>query len=517
MPWVVSIRCLRYTTRYAMDFLDPKNERRARVRLLLGYCLVALAIGIATLILLYWSYGYNVNREGDVTQSGLLFVSSQPSGAAVYLNNTRYASNTNTRVVTLAGRYTLKISKSGYRDWQRPVAIAGGDVQHFDYPFLFPKLLNTSVVTSLTTEPSLMTQSPNGRWLVMDQPAKSGSFTVYDLKNPAKPVATTVTLPDTSFTPGTGDQAWRQVSWATDNRHVLLVHDFTTVAGLQHEYILLDRDTPVDSVNLTVTLKLAQSEAVSLYNGRIDQFYVYDSAAQTLQRVNGSTGTEASILNRVLAFNTYGSNKIVYITDQSPTGKTTPGKVSVVLQTGQQTITLQTLPPAGAGTYLLDIAQYSGDWYVAVAASTDSAVYIYKNPQDQVATGPDAYPAPWRRLPLNGPSYLSFSDDGQFLLAESGQAFVTYDLENVAQYRYSTTQPIDAPQTHASWVNGDQLAYSTGSKLTVFDYDYRNQQTLVSASSSFLPVFSSDATYLYTIRPAGVDPAALTSTSLVVK
>ncbi|HSX07175.1 MAG TPA: PEGA domain-containing protein [Candidatus Saccharimonadia bacterium] len=500
-----------------MDFLDPKNERRARIRLLFGYGLVTLAIGIATLILLYWSYGYNVNREGDVTQNGLLFVSSQPNGAAVYLNKARYTANTNTRVVTPAGRYTLRISKAGYRDWQRSVIVAGGDVQHFDYPFLYPTTLNTSLVANLDTTPSFMAQSPDSRWLLMDQPTKSGSFTLYDLKNPAKPLVTEVVLPATVFTPGIGTQAWRQIGWAADNRHVLLQHDFTAATGAQHEYVLLDREAPASSVNLTSTLKLAQTESVSLYNNRIDQFYVYDTAAETLRRVDGSTGTEMSILSRVLAFKTYGSDKVLYVTDESPTGKTTPGKVSVVLQIGQQTLTLQTLPPAGSGAYLLDLTQYSGDWYAAVAASTDSAVYIYKNPQSQTTISPDSYPAPWRRLPLSSPSYLSFSDDGQFLLAESGQNFVTYDLENIAQYRYQTTQPMDQPQLHANWVNGDQLAYVSGGRLTVFDYDYRNQQTLITAMSGFLPAFSNDASHLYAIRPAvGTGPMALTSTSLVV-
>ncbi len=500
-----------------MDFLDPKNERRARMRLLLGYGLVTLAIGIATLILLYWSYGYNVDRKGDVTQSGLLFVSSQPSGATVYLSNNQYTSKTNTRVVTAAGRYTLKISKAGYRTWQRPVVVAGGDVQHFDYPFLFPTTLATKSVASFDVEPSFMAQSPDNRWLLIDEPAKSGSFTMYDLKNPTKPVAMSIALPNTSFTSGSSDQTWREIDWANDNRHVLLQHDFTTAAGLQHEYVLLDRTTPVNSVNLTTTLKLAQTESVSLYNSRIDQFYVYDSAAETLRRINGTSGTEVSILNRVLAFKTYGSDKILYATDQSPTGKTTPGEVSVVLQVGQQTITLQTLPPAGAGMYLLGITQYSGDWYVAVAASTDSAVYVYRNPQDQTTAGPDSYPAPWRRLSLSNPSYLSFSGDGQFLLAENGQDFVTYDLENIAQYRYHTTQPIDRPQAHASWVNSDQLAYVSGGRLTVFDYDYRNQQTLVAAEPGFLPAFSNNVAYLYVVRPAsGTAPAALTTTPLVV-
>src|SRR5690242_8745750 len=126
-----------------MDFLDPTTARRSQTRLLLGYCLVALAIGIATLLLLYQAEGYNIDRRGEVIQNGLVFVSSSPNGSAIYLNDKRYKSNTDTRVVAPAGKYTLRISQTGYRPWERPVWVAGGDVQHFDYPLLFPENLQT--------------------------------------------------------------------------------------------------------------------------------------------------------------------------------------------------------------------------------------------------------------------------------------------------------------------------------------------------------------------------------------
>ena len=80
------------------------------------------------------------------------------------------------------------------------------------------------------------------------------------------------------------------------------------------------------------------------------------------------------------------------------------------------------------------------------------------------------------------------------------------------------TQPIDQPQTHAVWMDGARLAYVSGGKLAVFDYDYRNQQALMAANPAFAPFFASDFSYTYTLRPAtaGAKPA-LTSTSLVVK
>jgi WD40 repeat protein len=188
------------------------------------------------------------------------------------------------------------------------------------------------------------------------------------------------------------------------------------------------------------------------------------------------------------------------VTDQPLDGKIIPNQVSVVLQDGQQSYTLRTLP-ANAPNYVLNLAQYAGDWYMAVGASNDSAVYIYKDPQSQPATGPDTYPAPWRRLSINNPTYLSFSSNTQFLLAESGENFVVYDLENVLQYSYNTGMPLDQPQTHAMWMDGDRLTYVSGGKLVVFDYDERNRQTLMEANPDYMPLFDTNYTHVYAIAP----------------
>lgn len=501
-----------------MDFLDPKTERLNQIKLLIGYCLVALAIGIATLVLLYQSYGYNLNK-GEVTQNGLLFVSSQPTGAAIYLNGKRYKSNTNTRVVVPANTYQLHISLTGYRPWDRPVVVNGGDVQHFDYPFLFPEKLNTTTLGELSAEPLAATQSPDKRWLLLADSARSGTFVEYDFKNPSKPVQTLVSLPDGSYTPGNGAEGWTVVEWAADNKHVLLQHTFATAAGSNTEYVLADRDSPVDSVDLTTSLKLTPGQTVSLYNNRVDQFYVYTPSNQQLQRINGNDASVVSQLDNILAFKTYGSDYLLYVTDKSPTGKLASGQVSAVLQAGQKTITLRTLPLAtNPASYVLNLAQYSGDWYVAVGSSGAPAAYIYKNPQDQQVASVDAYPGPWRRLPIANLSFLSFSSNTQFLLAESGQQFIVYDFETAQQYRYQAKLPLDQPQAHAAWMDGDRLLYVSGGKLVVFDYDNRNLQTLNMADANYSPFFAPDYSYLYTLKPAPADgKPALTSTSLTVK
>jgi hypothetical protein len=388
-------------------------------------------------------------------------------------------------------------------------------VQRFDYPFLFPSTLKTTSLADLTDSPSVATQSPDQRWLLLGEADNSGSFQEFDLSNQAAPVRTEISLPAATFNTGDGAQSWAVVDWAADNQHVLLEHDFTTDKVTQHEYILLDRDTPADSVNLTSTLQLSQTEVPSLYNDSVSQFYIYDQAAGTLRRVNASDGSEVSKYDHILAFKSFGSNMLLYVTDQPPTGKEVAGQVSAVLLDGQESITLRTLP---IGTnYSLNLAQYAGDWYVGIGSNTDTAAYIYKNPQDQSAPDVNTNLSPWRSLPIKDPTYIDFSANTQFLLAESGQEFIVYDLENVVQYHYHASEPIDQPQTHATWMDGDRLLYISNGKLEVFDYDYRNRQSLQVADANYPVFFADDYSYVYSLRAVNGDvKPALMSTPLTV-
>ncbi|MET0779823.1 MAG: PEGA domain-containing protein, partial [Candidatus Saccharimonadales bacterium] len=88
-----------------MDFLDPKKQKAHARRLTLGYALIGLVLLLGTTILLYLAYGFGIDKNGRVIQNGLVFISSQPSGADIYING-QSKGQTDTRVVLPAGSYT---------------------------------------------------------------------------------------------------------------------------------------------------------------------------------------------------------------------------------------------------------------------------------------------------------------------------------------------------------------------------------------------------------------------------
>ncbi|HVI60558.1 MAG TPA: PEGA domain-containing protein [Candidatus Saccharimonadales bacterium] len=472
-----------------MDYLDPKKQARHRIVLLVGYLLIGCGIVIAALVLLYQAYGFGLGKNGNVIQNGLVFFSSHPSPAGIYVNGKLNKEQTNARVVMQSGIYQILLSREGYRDWQRTIEVDGGDVHHYDYPFLVPKKLTTKKVQTYASAPPLATQSPDRRWLVIGQPGSMTNFNVYDLKRPDK-APTALALPGSILSKASGGESWQLGEWADDNSHVVLQH----VYDGKFEYVLVDREAPSKSQNLNTTLS-ANPSKLTLLDKKYDQYYLYDQPSASLKRASLSAPAAVPVVNRVLAYQAYADDSILYASDD----KAPAGKVAIRLKIGDQTYPIRTFP---AGTsYLLDLAKYSDELYVAAGAASQGKVYIFKDPPGQLQKLPKQAVVPVQVLRVNNPNYLSFSNSAQFIMVEDGQQFGVYDFENTKGFAYVTTQPLEPPQPHATWMDGNRLAYVSQGKLTIFDYDNANPQTLVPASSSYLPAWSPDYKRLYTLVP----------------
>lgn len=480
-----------------MDFINPQKRRYHKLRLIVGYILVAIMILLMALVLLYQARGYGFSKNGQIIQNGLVFMDSTPNPAYITLNGVLNGSTTNTRLTLPAGQYTIELTKAGYHPWIRVVDVDGGSIEYFDYPFLFPKTVTTTAVKQFSAQPGLITEAPDNHWLLVQDPTSQVSFFEYDLSAPAKIAASVVTLslPTNLITaPATGTQSWQVIAWANDNQNVLLEHSYQ---GGQ-EYILFDRLTPNDSVNLTKTLNINPTTQLTLLNNKYNQYYLYDSAAEVVSSETLSSLQPTQVETHVLAFNSYGGNTITYVTDQNASA----GDVNVdVLQAGVNYVIRQL--PANS-TYLLDSAQYAGNWYIAAAATTDNEVYVYENPMSDIASAPNEPLVPAYILKVTAPNYLSFSANSQFVVAENGSAFAVYDAQNEKGYAYQLPTAIPVNQ-HANWLNGDQLYITTNNQVSIFDYDGTNQQSLQPVVAGSMLTFDPTYKWSYVLAPT---PAA---------
>ncbi|HET9098518.1 MAG TPA: PEGA domain-containing protein [Candidatus Saccharimonadales bacterium] len=476
-----------------MDYLDKGKEFRERILLFVGYILIAVGIVTATLILVYQAYGFGLGKNGSVIQDGLVFFSSQPNPANIYINGTLQPQSTNARIFLPSGIYDIKLTRNGYQDWTRSITVDGGAVEHFDYPMLFPIKLTTTQLKSYSSAPGLMTQSPDRRWLLVEKPGSITDFDLIDLSTPNQPVTTALSIPSNILSKATSAESWKLDAWADDNQHILLSHEFDG----KSEYILVDRADPTQSVNLSSTLPIGQDQ-LTLNNKKYDSYYAYNPSDDTLSSVSLGDTSLKPVLSHVLAFKSYGDNTVLYVTNNGAES----GKVLVKIDQAGTRYTIRSLP-AGTG-YLVDLTTYSGTLYVAVGSKSDNRVYIYQDPVSFITSNPGQGLAPIWVLNVPQPTYLSFSASAQFIIAENGTDYASYDIQNNLGYLYDDpTRPLDPPQANVSWMDGDRVTYVSNGKIVVQEYDNKNFRALVPASSDYLPAFSTNYRYLYTLTSDG--------------
>lgn len=504
-----------------MEFLDEAAEKRHRIMLFVGYGLLSIAIAIGLLLLIYRSwYGYSLTMDGKVEQSGLVFFSSSPSGATITANGKLLSNKTNARISLQNGQYNVVLSLQGYRSWSHEIDVQGGDVQHFNYPLLFPEKLVTQSVGSFEAGSQLFSMSPDHRWLVVkqkeaDTATTTRRFTIYDLKDITKPIVSEYLLPSGTYTAGDGDETWNAVEWASDNRHLLLQHTYTSSGTAAHEYIMLDRNDPASAQNITTLLKIPAEETLSLFNKKYDQYYGFTPSTGVLRAFSQNGTVLVDQLEHVKAYAADGDDTLLYVTDLPESGKQAAGTVNVMMRQGTKRLLIRRLS-SSASTYFLDVAHYDGSWYAAVSASGEKGAYLYRNPFDQSVSG-NALPLAWRFLRIDQPQLLTFSDNGRFLLLGDGQNCTVYDAELVAVRRYTVANALDSGQITVNWLDGYRLSYVSNGILNVLDYDNQNPVALQKTLPTYPTVFSNDGKYLLSFSGGESDSISLDATAMTVK
>lgn len=97
-----------------------------KTRRLIFYIFLVLFIFVA-LFIVFYALGYTFDwQKKSLTTTGAFYFKSRPDRAKIYINN-EYAGDTNKFIRRLTPKnYDIKISKSGYYDWQKTLNIKSG-------------------------------------------------------------------------------------------------------------------------------------------------------------------------------------------------------------------------------------------------------------------------------------------------------------------------------------------------------------------------------------------------------
>ena len=456
-----------------VDFLDPRKRRLHNIRLMIGYGLTAIAIGLTSIILVYGAYGYGINTEtGAVIQNGLVFIDSKPGGAVIYLNNRLQSNTTSARLVLPAGNYDLAIKKNGYRDWSRKFTLNEHSIVRYTYPFLFPTKPVSQNLKTYSTEPRVITQSPDKHWLLVQIPSADPKNVVFDMYDTSKldQSPAQLVLPAALLSGSGQADGLKVIEWTSDNNQLLLRHNY---AG-GSEFIIFNRADPPSSLNINRLLNVSPTE-VSLKNNKTDQVYIYNQTDNSLVLGNLNKVSLQPILNNVLAYKSYGSDLLTYVTAQN----VATGQVMARIWENAKTYPLYTF--AAGSKYFLDAAQFQGHWYYVAGSDSADRINIYKDPLSGIKDPATAKAIPLIALSDSGVGSLAFSDKARFIGVQAGQKFGVYDIETQSRYQLSVSTPLYG-EMH--WIDSYRFIGLANGSILAMDYDTTNQQSLVPAMSA---------------------------------
>lgn len=475
-----------------MDFLDPQKRKIHRIKLFIGYGLMAIALMFGTIVLLYQAYGYDLDpKTGEIVQNGLLFVDASPVDADVLLNN-ESRGRTDQRLDIAAGDYTLELRADGYRPWQRAFTLEGGTVERLTYPFLFPTEPDVKEVQLYASNPGMMSASANRERLLVQQPGSFEDFDLVDLTS-ATAAVTTLSLPEDLLETRGTVHTLTALEWADSDQHLLVRHNFE---GGQ-EFVLIDVESPGASVNLSQALNGAFTD-IALRDKKFDRYYVFNDPNKSLYTAELRNPTPLLYQANVLAFKPHGNDVMVLVSNANAP----EGKVLLQVREGSETYTIRELSANSA--YLLDVARYSNDWYYVAGAVNEQKAYVFKNPVAAAKRQTERLPVPVAVLrTATAPEFISFSVNARFITSQSGNEFAVYDAETDRQYRYDIDLGLPGG-LKATWMDGHRLSVVANDKTTVFDFDGLNKQSLAAAVAAAPIFFDDDYEALYVMAPSTV-------------
>ncbi len=438
-----------------------------------------------------WQYDFTT---GELRETGLIIMNSEPTGATITLNDAPIKSTTPYRATSLLpGTYTVKYTKAGYRPWIKQSDVDGERVSFADYAWLIPEQL-----------PSRL-RYPDNKIISATQSIDRRRFafveTVTKTNESGAVTSTTPTIlyaPDLSrssnilYTPTASSETDPKVT-AIDS--LALNADATwlltrqTTSDNKTSWLLVptnSSDVPTKLTNLSAVLP-ATPTWISWSDTEPNDLYVILNGSLRRWSINDKRLGDA-------------------IADGVVTAKWDNGRLLTieVLADGLRWLRVRTKDQLGepetihqvpsSANYQLRYFSLLGNDYTAVLPDASKQLIvtrgIFNNPNQRITS-------------ISGKNISAFTVNrsGRYIVMNESDRMFTIDLERNQRYRYGASL---AGLTSWEWMNDQHLAIISKNQLRLIDYDGQNNELISSIIRSNAPIlFWENKSLMSFVQPGG--------------
>lgn len=471
-------------------FKKPTKKQRIIRRIILSTIATLSVIIIATVAILFM-LGFRLDSgNGRLEQGALLQFDSRPNGADVYIDGSLLGSRTATKQTVVAGTHTIKMTKAGYQDWQRTLDLTAGTLTWLDYTIMVPTNRPIQTVSTYQNLAGLK-MSPDRKWALAQLQADVPTLQLIDLRSEDVKFSDIV-VPAAQYSDATTANVTHSFSiesWDTGSRYVLIKHLYQD----QTEWLVLDTQNSSQTINITRllganfrSLQFAGTSGKALYGLTIDgAIRKVDLSAATLSRV---------FISHVESFSLFDNTVISYVgIDPSDATK----RVAGIYRDGDEAAhVLRSVPAVNEVPLKISTSKYYSDDYVAIAEG--DAVTILKGRYPASSSQDTTSLVTFASIELSGAvSSLSFSPGGDYVVAQSGTNFKSYEIEHSREDVGAFKVSDGSAASQLKWLDSAHLWNDDGGDLKIRDFNGINAFSIMPVVSGFDAGLSQSGRFFY--------------------
>ncbi len=461
--------------------MDKERKKRLQtVRLIITEILMVAAVVVTVIVLTFVAMGYNVDKNGELNQSGLAQIKSMPSGATVTIDDETLLLHTNTSRMLDAGSHHVKLERDGYLSWEKDITITSGVLLKLDYPRLFLKERSPETVREFKNDFEFFSISKDRNqilYAIYNDPVNSSQNLNLKDSLTKRPLFTLLNIRGDDVTETTLDFSeilkYREIiniSWSNSNDYILLEtknHDKT-------EWLFLNLKNPENSYNLTSDygLNFSNMEFMGQSNERL--IAIENGNLRTIS-ISEHNMSEALAKN-VKAFG-YNDSNLVYLTNEN---------ALYLLSEDSNNILIRKFPAESTIKFL--ISSYLDRKYVAFFEN--NRFYVYSNNTFPTKdAGLDTFDIALESDIDFTPDNFYIWSENEFLVATKDNKIALFDAELDRLSRY------DVEGNFHYFLDDYLIGTIKDDKLIVYDFDGTNRHELASATG--LSTIAKNNKYLY--------------------
>ncbi|MCX6785523.1 MAG: PEGA domain-containing protein [Candidatus Komeilibacteria bacterium] len=248
---------------------------------------------VASPLLIIYALGYKFNPAKRILEkTGVFFIKSFPRSAEIYLNNQKYKKTTPAQIIRLLpGSYQLKITKEGYRPWQKNLLIQP-DLTTFieDVSLIYREPKTTALIKGNFSD--FLESTNNEELALLEQTSNGTILWIYSINND--------NFIQLYQTPAQNNL--KLMAWSSNNKKILIKQS--------KDYLVFNAELPGVFSSLD---KVSKTELTDIKWDEVNDNLIYGLKSGQLLQVNLLEETSKQIVpEKVSAYFPY-KNKMLAI------------------------------------------------------------------------------------------------------------------------------------------------------------------------------------------------------------